>query len=236
MRAKSRRRSETHPVKVESTHTAAVRMIRMAATSSVDRILPNTLASPSVTWRTGWTSAPGRACAEPLDDGADFFRRTRSRDFNGGIRHMGPLGEVGKGHVHPAIFGRASLQCADRIQSNGASLKAEVEWLAGCSRRHWRRERPPAHRGSLSASRSPTTSCCPASALVRNRFRRQPPNGHRTVRATAYAKGTAMPPLPRAALTVARASAGRLCPSLATTTTLAPYLRNSRRSLACTST
>ena len=51
---------------------------------------------------------------------------------------MSPLGKVGEGHVHATVFGGASLQRADRIESNGATLKAEIERLsryaddAGC--------------------------------------------------------------------------------------------------------
>ena len=59
--AKSRRRSNTQPISVERTHSAAVRMISTVAASSVDRVLPSTRASPSMIWRTGWTSAAGTA-------------------------------------------------------------------------------------------------------------------------------------------------------------------------------
>src|SRR5690349_8381022 len=48
MMAKSRRRSSTHPMSVESTQSDAVRMMRMVAESSVARVLPSTRASPSM--------------------------------------------------------------------------------------------------------------------------------------------------------------------------------------------
>src|SRR6185312_8384212 len=46
---------------------------------------------------------------------------------------MGPLDKLGEGHVHTAIFGGASLQSPDRIESNAAALKAEVEGLSRCA-------------------------------------------------------------------------------------------------------
>src|SRR5690348_2144481 len=62
MIAKSRRRSKTHPISVASTHNAAVHTMNDADERSVDRVLPRTFASPSVTWRTAWTSVAGSAC------------------------------------------------------------------------------------------------------------------------------------------------------------------------------
>ena len=46
---------------------------------------------------------------------------------------MGPLGKIGERYVDATIFGCASLQGADRIESDGAALKAEVERLSGCA-------------------------------------------------------------------------------------------------------
>src|SRR6185312_7612903 len=46
---------------------------------------------------------------------------------------MSPVGKVSEGHVHAAIFGGASLQSPDRIESYAAALKAEVEGLSRCA-------------------------------------------------------------------------------------------------------
>src|SRR5579884_276693 len=62
MTANSRRRSSTQPVNVARTHSAAVRMMRIAEASSAARVLPSTRPSASMIWRTGRTSAPGRSC------------------------------------------------------------------------------------------------------------------------------------------------------------------------------
>ncbi len=91
----------------------------MAATSSVARILPNTVGLAFRHLADGVDFGRGQGLSQPLDDGADLLRRTRSRDLNRRIRHLGPRGKVGKGHVDPAIFGRARPQSAHRIQSNG---------------------------------------------------------------------------------------------------------------------
>ena len=48
MIAKSRRRSNTHPISVDNTHSAAVRMISAAEASSVARVFHSTRASPSI--------------------------------------------------------------------------------------------------------------------------------------------------------------------------------------------
>ena len=59
MIAKSRRRSYTQPMSVDSTQREAVRIMRAAAANNVARVLPSTRASPSIIWRTGRTSAAG---------------------------------------------------------------------------------------------------------------------------------------------------------------------------------
>src|SRR5450631_2409444 len=43
---------------------------------------------------------------------------------------MGPPGKIGERYIDAAIFGCASLQGANCVQPNGATLKAEVERLA----------------------------------------------------------------------------------------------------------
>ena len=109
---KVRRRSETHPVNVESTQTAAVRMIRIAETRSVARIFPKTWASPSVTCRTAWTSATGRAWERrwmtPLISSAEPEAEISMVE----IWNLRPFGEIGQRKVDPTVFGGSrSARC-----------------------------------------------------------------------------------------------------------------------------